>query len=156
MDLERQRNYVLWLLGQRDYPRHKLVEKLMKREMTSEQAHQLIDELRDVGLFREQAFAKSRTRTLLQRGYGPKLVQARMSYERVPIEPTDVKDAFDALGITEEDQVQKLVVKAHSKYSKSKKITDERMLQNKVVQSVCQKGHSFDLVKKIYRKISEK
>src|SRR3712207_165988 len=62
------RNYILYLLSQRDYPRPKLITKLRQRGASETQASHLLDSLAEQGLFREGAYAALRARSLARRG----------------------------------------------------------------------------------------
>ncbi|MEZ4813626.1 MAG: RecX family transcriptional regulator [Bdellovibrionota bacterium] len=145
-DLKRARSYVLWLLARRDYPRRTLEEKLKKKELSSSEIKTLLDALSEDGLYREDIFKKLRTRQLIRQGYGPSLIKAKMSRDRVVPTNEELDASYLDLDISQEAQLRHLIEKHSKRYAN--RGLNPRQFKQKLVQSLLRKGFSISLVLK--------
>ena len=103
-ELKKHRSYLIWLLARKDYPRRQLEEKLKKREVSSSDIKTLLDQLITEGWFYEGTFKKVRTRQLIRRGYGPRMIQAKLRTDRLSIQAEEINVAYSELGSSSEQQ----------------------------------------------------
>lgn len=142
--LTRARSYVLWLLARRDYPRRQLEEKLRKRELSPEQIKTLLDTLAENGLYKEETFKKLRTRQLLKRGFGPSMVKAKMSRDRIIPTQDELNSAYEELDLSPEAQIKQLIEKYAKRYEYL--ALDKHSLKQRIIQALLRKGFSISLV----------
>ena len=148
------RQYLLWLLARREYPRSKLEEKLKARQYEPDQIKLLLDELKDEGLFREHAYAHARTRQLLKRGLGQSLVKARLRSEGIAISKEDIDNAFDHMGSQPLDELRILFQKTLRRWQRRTELT-EKQCRDRVLQSLARKGHSITDILKLFKEESQ-
>lgn len=145
-NLKRARSYILWLLARRDYPRRTLEEKLKKKELSSLEIKTLLDGLSEEGLYREETFKKLRTRQLIRQGYGPSLIKAKMSRDRIVPSNEELDASYLDLDISQELQLR-LLIEKHSKRYASRGL-NPRQFKEKLIQSLVRKGFSISIVLK--------
>lgn len=137
----------MWLLARRDYPRRQLEEKLRKRELSPEEIKSLLDSLIESGFYKEDAFKKLRTRQLLRRGFGPSLVKAKMSRDRIVPTNEELTQAYAELELSPEQQIKLLVEKYSKRYSHLD--LDTRGLKQKIIQALLRKGFPTSTIIKL-------
>ena len=137
-ELKKHRSYLIWLLARKDYPRRQLEEKLKKREVSSSDIKTLLDQLITEGWFYEGTFKKVRTRQLIRRGYGPRMIQAKLRTDRLSIQAEEINVAYSELGSSSEQHLKELIEKYQRRYE-SKKLPP-RELKHKIVQALMRKG----------------
>jgi len=142
--LTRARSYVLWLLARRDYPRRQLEEKLRKRELSPEQIKTLLDALAENGLYKEETFKKLRTRQLLKRGFGPSMVKAKMSRDRIVPTQEELNTAYEELELSPEGQIKLLIEKYARRYEYL--ALEKHALKQRIIQALLRKGFSISIV----------
>lgn len=142
--LTRARSYVLWLLARRDYPRRQLEEKLRKRELSPEQIKTLLNTLAENGLYKEETFKKLRTRQLLKKGFGPSMVKAKMSRDRIVPTQEELNTAYDELELSPEAQIKQLIEKYTKRYEYL--ALEQRALKQRIIQALLRKGFPISTV----------
>lgn len=96
---ERAWNYVLWLLGRRDYTREELRRRLARKGATEETIARVLERLEHLNLVDDAAFAESYVR-LKRHSKGPRALRRELVQKGVSEEI--VGTALDAVG--EEEQ----------------------------------------------------
>jgi len=141
--------YSIRLLSQRDYPRKKLIEKLISRGFETEEIFDAITELKEVGLFDENRYAEARIKGLIHKGWSKSFITKKMGLEGVEVTPEMLERCYRYLDITEYDQAEKLLIK------KIKNINDLSFNdRQKATRYALSKGHSFDKIKEILESLS--
>lgn len=139
-ELKKNREYVLWLLGTRDYPRATLERKLKGRGLGAAEARALLDTLAEEGLFIEKNYQRAKTRSLLKRGLGASLVKFKLRADRVTVSDADISQAYDELSSSPRAELRVAVEKALRKWERRSGI-DPKDLRQKIVRSLALKGH---------------
>lgn len=140
---EDPRSYLLRALAARPYSRAQLTQKLRERGHAPESIDEALRSLSEAGLFREDDFASARVRAFVSKGRGPSWIKAKLRSERVDVDDALIDAAYEHLGVTEADQVRKLVRKAlASSKTRAALESDERGARSKIVQSIVAKGHA--------------
>lgn len=152
--LQRARSYVLWLLARRDYPQKTLEEKLKKKELTSDEIKNLLNDLIENGLYNEKTYKELRTRQLIRRGYGPIMIQAKMRKDRLLATKEDIQKGHLSLNSNPEEQLQMELQKLLRRYASQDLKKHE--LRNKLFQSLQRKGFlSNDILKAIQQTLEK-
>jgi SOS response regulatory protein OraA/RecX len=144
--LQKAKSYVMWLLARRDYPRRQLEEKLRKRELSPQKIKALLDSLVEEGWYKEDAFKKLRTQQLLKRGFGPSMVKAKMSRDRIVPSKEELDQAYSELDLSPEQQIRELLEKFNRRYAPQG--LEPQKLRHKLFQALQRKGfNSSDILK---------
>jgi len=149
-ELARARSYVLALLARRDYPRSTLERKLKLRKLDSASIKVLLDDLTERGIFREELYVRARTRQLLRKGEGPRLVKARLKRQKCEIGDADIEAAREILGENAEEPLRRLVVKTLLRWRRKGEL-EAREVERKCFQSLAPKGHESSLLLRLIR-----
>jgi SOS response regulatory protein OraA/RecX len=136
---ERAYSYALWLLGRRDYSRSKLERKLVEKGYEAF-ATSVLDELVEKEYLRESAYAESRVRGWIRKGFSESMILRRARMERFEITPERVRDLYAEMGIDETKQVRTLLKK---RLRRGPVAGDDRHGRRKLAASAARKGHSF-------------
>jgi SOS response regulatory protein OraA/RecX len=152
--LKNAKKYVLYLLSRRDYSRFQIEKKLKLRKISLSQCNELLDELKAEGLFKEQAYAKARTRQLLKKGFSNSMLKAKLKSERCVIHDGDIEEAFEHVGSNAEHELKLQVEKELRKIQKNCSSIDENTLE-KITKTLQKKGHRFLEIQKQLQKIKE-
>lgn len=144
--LQRAKSYIMWLLARRDYPRKQLEDKLKKRELAPHEIKKLLDSLIEEGWYKEDSFKKLRTRQLLKRGFGPTMVKAKMSRDRIAPSKEELATAYEELELSPEVQIRQLLEKFGRRYAPLG--LEPRKLREKLFQSLLRKGFSASQILK--------
>lgn len=144
--IKRASSYLLWLLARRDYPRKTLEEKLKKRELAPAEIKSLLDSFVEQGFYNENNFKKQKTRQLVRRGYGPKMVQYKLSKDKVIASAEDITAAHEELSTTPENQLKEQIQKLLRRYSSQNLSKQE--LRQKLFQALHRRGFSSSHVLK--------
>jgi regulatory protein len=147
---DKDRSYILWLLGRQNYSRLQLERKLKKRELSADEIKTLLDSLTEKGLFREELFKEAKSRQLLRRGLGASHVRARLRQDKLSLSSEEVDKAYEDLSLNPELQIQALIEKALRRLKNEK---DPKKKKEKLLRALVSKGHSFDLIKKCLKKV---
>jgi regulatory protein len=144
------RPYLLWLLARRDYSRSQLEEKLKARGVAESEIEALLQALVDEGLFKEEAFVRSRARVLAGRGLSKNWVRSKLRAERVEVPRELVAEVFEELGIDESNQARDLADKhARRLLRRDPRLKDLKAFTQKLLQALMTRGHAYALAKKI-------
>jgi SOS response regulatory protein OraA/RecX len=152
--------YAIWLLSKRSYSssglkekiQHKLKQKQMLWELSdtevAELCHQTLEALTSKGLLDDQ-----RHKGIILRRY-----QSKWGYQKVKMKLRQdeielSKSEWDEFQNTQDDPdkfLNQQLEKAIEKYSKklNNDLAGQRMLKQKVIQHLMQKGHSYDDIKR--------
>lgn len=144
------REKALYLLEMRAHSRKELIDKLI-RVTTRSTAQAVVDELSDVGLIDDEAFALQFAHDIyLSRMVGPNKLKRELMLKG--IDPDTAQRAMDyateELG-SFEDTLDKLIERKYL----SRMVDDKGV--SKVVASLYRAGYGYDMIKKALRKILE-
>jgi SOS response regulatory protein OraA/RecX len=145
------RDYILWLLGRRDYPRAQLERKLTGRGLAAADAKTLLDTLAEEGLFREKGYGEVRTRQLLRKGLGASLVKSRLRAEKAPVSDSEIREAYERLGSSPREELKVQVEKTLRKLDR--RGLAGRELRDKLVRALAPKGHRISDVLSLLEEI---
>ena len=140
-EIQRAYSYTVKLLTGRDYSKKKLEEKLKEKKYSRETITHVINEVSDRGFLREEEYVSSRIKAFMNKGYSKKYIHQKIQREAQSVDLDVINDIFNEYGMTEEEQVQKLVYKKRPENLPSE-FEDKRKLFQKILRFVVSKGHS--------------
>lgn len=142
-------NYSIHLLARQDYSEYKLKQKLRsKKDNLPHEVEEVILKLKEKGLLKEEAYRRLFIRKWMLKGEAEDKIRKRGAQEKLQFEDEEFKMCEQELGFSDEDSVEKLVVKK----LRSKEIpTDSKekfKLRDKVLRFLISKGYSYEESKK--------
>lgn len=146
------RAYVLWLLGRRDYSRAQLEKKLKQREVSPEEIRALLDPLVQKGILDETRYARSKTRSLLRKGFSVQAVKSLLKNEKCIVTPEDVALVQIEMGMDPKEELLRLVAKSYQRWSRRSRL-DDSQVEQRVIRSLAMKGHRVNELRDAYKKI---
>jgi|JI10StandDraft_1071094.scaffolds.fasta_scaffold966681_2 SOS response regulatory protein OraA/RecX len=141
-DLAKARNYLLRILTRRDYPRHQLENKLKKFSLTAVEIKQVIDELIEDGLFKKDSYKMGRSRELLKKGFGKRVIEQKLKVVKESLAPSELTTLCEDLEITSQNQIRQLIEKLLSKESSASLEPQKR--KQRIINFLVRKGHNFN------------
>jgi len=145
--LKNAKKYVLYLLSRRDYSRYQIERKLKLKKVPQDQASQILEDLKAEGLFKENAYAKARTRQLLKKGLSNTALKSKLRFEHCIVQDTDIEEAYLEVGSSGELELQSQLKKELRKFAKKNEAIDAKAIQ-KISQTLQKKGHRFSDIQK--------
>jgi len=138
-------NYSIHLLARQDYSEFKLRQKLRsKKDNLPHEIEEVLLKLKERGLLREENYRRLFIRKWLIKGESEDKIRQRGAMENLEFAEEDFDIAKNELGISEEENLQKLI----NKKLKFKTIpTDPKekfKLREKILRFLVSKGHSFE------------
>ncbi|KJY97129.1 regulatory protein RecX [Pseudoalteromonas ruthenica] len=94
---QKQKNYVLWLLGRQDYSRKELERKLSQRQVPQAFSCELLDWCEQHGFLDDNRFCAGFVRRAADKRHGPRRIMADAQQKGLAKE--QVSEAIDALDI---------------------------------------------------------
>ena len=143
-------NYSIHLLARQDYSEFKLRQKLRsKKDNLPHEVEEVIEALRTKGLLREESYRRLFIRKWMIKGESEDKIRKRGSMERLEFESHEFENVEKELGISESDNIEKLIhKKLRSKILPENK--EERFkLKDKTLRFLISKGHSYEDSKNI-------
>jgi SOS response regulatory protein OraA/RecX len=142
-------NYSIHLLARQDYSEFKLRRKLRsKKDNLPHEVEEVLTALKTKGLLREESYRRLFIRKWIIKGESEDKIRKRGAMEKLIFEEEDFANAARELGISDEDNIEKLV----SKKLRSKDIPtnpkEKIKLRDKVLRFLISKGHSYDEARK--------
>jgi regulatory protein len=134
-------NYILWLLGRREYSRAELMQKLKIKEVSEEDAEKVLDKALDLGLQSDVRFLASKVRVQKEHGKGPIYIRATLRQHDLPDEAVG-----QALGGEENDWLGAAYDLAERKFGAG---PYNREVGVKVFNLLLRRGFTFDHAKKV-------
>lgn len=138
-------NYSIHLLARQDYSEYKLRQKLRsKKDNLPHEVDEVINALKERGLLREEAYRRLFIRKWMIKGEAADKIRKRGAMEKLQFEDHEFELCERELGFSDEDSIEKLVVKK----LRSKKIptdpNEKYKLRDKVLRFLISKGHSYE------------
>jgi regulatory protein len=147
MTLKRARQYVLWLLGRRDYSEFALLNKLKSKGLPKDEAQTLLSNLNEEGLFRPENYKRARTRQLIKRGLGPNLVKSKLRQEKCEVSDSEIENLLDEQNSSIAQELKEAIKRTQVRLEKRKNLKPEDF-QKKLIQYLMSKGHAYFEIKK--------
>lgn len=138
-------NYSIHLLARQDYSEHKLRQKLKsKKDNLPHEIEEVLEKLKERGLLREENYRRLFIRKWLLKGESEDKIRQRGAMEKLEFQNDDFTNAKNELGISEEENIEKLIQKK-LKFKQIPTDPEEKYkLREKVLRFLVSKGHSFD------------
>lgn len=134
-------NYLVWLLGRREYSRAELLQKLKMKEVPQDEAEKLVDRIQELGLQSDERFLASKVRMQKNQGKGPAYIRAHLRQHNLP--DAEVSQALDP---QENDWLASAYDLAERKFGQGPYARD---VGTKVFNLLLRRGFSFDQAKKV-------
>ena len=141
-------NYCIHLLARQDYSEFKLRQKLRsKPQNLPHEIDEAIEKIKGNGLLREESYRRLFIRKWLMKGESEEKIRRRGSQEELVFSEEEFESAAQELGLSSEDNIQKLI----EKKLRMKEIPNDReaffKLREKTLRFLISKGHSYDEAK---------
>jgi len=141
-------NYCIHLLARQDYSEFKLRQKLRsKPQNLPHEIDEAIEKIKANGLLREESYRRLFIRKWLMKGESEDKIRRRGSQEELVFSSEEFESAASELGLSSEDNIQKLI----EKKLRMKEIPKDResyyKLREKTLRFLISKGHSYDEAK---------
>lgn len=148
-DARRIYNYCIHLLARQDYSEYKLRQKLRsKPQNLPHMIDEVMIKLKERGLLKEEAYKRLFIRKWMMKGESADKIKRRGAMEKLTFENEEFLIVEQELGMTENDNIQKLV----SKKLRSKEIptdyAEKQKLKDKLLRFLISKGHDYNDAKK--------
>ena len=140
--------YLVKLLSARDYSEHKLREKLQEKQHPADEVESALAELKARGFIRENAYAESRVKAFMEKGYSPDYIRQRLAEENLNLSDEGIFSVFTEHQLTPEEQIERLI----RKKIRGKNEFDYNE-ENKILRYLLSKGHDYSNSKKILKSI---
>lgn len=146
-------NYSIHLLARQDYSEFKLRQKLRsKKDNLPHEIDEVIETLKSRGLLREENYRRLFIRKWMMKGESEDKIRQRAGMEKLQFESEEFKSIEIELGVTEEDNIEKLIAKKLRSKVIPSDFREKMDLKNKVLRFLISKGHSYDECKRALNK----
>ena len=140
--------YLVRILSGRDYSEHRLREKLAEKQYSTNEIESAITDIKARGFLRADAYAETRIKGFMHRGYSSDYIRQKLAEEHLSITDETIESVFKEYGFTSNDQIDRLI---------RKKIQRKAELdydgESKILRYLLSKGHDFVNSKKILKSI---
>ncbi len=150
-DFKKAYYYAIRLLTKRDYSQHKMTEKLFSQKFEQEIVDQVIKTIIEKNFLQEDAYAKARIKSLMQRGYSPEVIQLKLNEEKVIYEYSAIDEVFKEYKTCPKIQIRELLEKKLR--SKTNADIVDFNFRKKLLRYIISKGHDLDLANREIEKI---
>lgn len=137
-------SYLVKLLSSRDYSEHKLREKLRDKKFPANEIEGAINEIKERGYLREEAYSEARIKAFMNKGYSISYIRQKLSQEKLSVTEEFIQDIFDEHQLTEADQIVRLFKKKLKIVSEDREEAQKE--RQKAIRYVFSKGHNPGLV----------
>lgn len=138
-------NYCIHLLARQDYSEYKLRQKLKsKPQNLPHEIEEAIAKVKANGLLREENYRRLFIRKWIMKGESEDKIRKRGAMEKLEFQSEEFEQASAELGISEDDNIEKLVTKKLRSKEIPKDPLERRKLKDKVLRYLISKGHSYD------------
>lgn len=137
-------SYLVKILSARDYSEHKLREKLREKKYPANEIDAAINEIKEKGFLREEAFTESRIRSFMNKGLSINHIRQKLRQEHLEASDEQIQEIFDENLISEDQQIERL---ARKKMGSKTDLDFED--QGKILRYLISKGHDYALCKKV-------
>lgn len=147
-------NYSIHLLARQDYSEYKLKQKLRsKKDNLPHEVDEVLVKLKEKGLLREEAYRRLFIRKWMIKGEAEDKIRKRGQQEKLTFEEGEFEKVSVELGLTDDDNLEKLV----QKKLRGKTIPTDRLekmkLKDKVTRFLLSKGHGYSEIKPVIEKV---
>lgn len=137
-------NYSIHLIARQDYSEYKLRQKLLsKPDNSREEVDEVIAALKEKSLINEEAYKRLFIRKWMFKGESEDKIRKRGSLEKLSFDSEDFIRISEELGFTDEDSLEKLVVKKMRSKVIPTDFKERLKLQDKVLRFLISKGHDY-------------
>lgn len=137
-------SYLVKLLSSRDYSEHKLREKLREKKFPANEIDVAINEIKERGYLREEAYSEARIKGFMSKGYSISYIRQKLAQEKLSASEEFIQEVFDEHQITEADQVERLLKKKLRTLSEDREEAQKE--RQKAIRYAFSKGHNPGLV----------
>lgn len=137
-------SYLVKLLSSRDYSEHKLREKLREKKFPANEIDDALNEIKERGYLREEAYSEARIKAFMNKGYSISYIRQKLAQEKLSAKEEFIQEVFDEHQITEADQVERLLRKKLKDISEDRE--EAQKDRQKAIRYVFSKGHNPGLV----------
>lgn len=147
-DARRIYNYCVHLLARQDYPEYKLRQKLRsKPQNLPHMIDEVLVKLKERGLLREESYRRLFIRKWMIKGESEDKIRKRGAQEKLEFESHEFEQAANELGISDDDNIEKLIAKKLRSKEIPQNKEDYYKLREKTLRFLISKGHSYEAAK---------
>lgn len=133
-------SYLVKLLSSRDYSEHKLREKLREKKFPANEIDDAVNEIKERGYLREEAYSEARIKAFMNKGYSANYIKQKLQQEKLTVSEEQIYEVFDEYRITEPEQIKKLLSKKLKGLSDDKE--EAQRERQKAIRFALSKGHN--------------
>jgi len=153
---QRNLDYLLWLLSNKEYPEKALRRKLKLRKVEDADADELIDFLKEKDYLSDKRFKAARASELVRRGEGPRSIQQKINREAGSnINEDSFEDVYERLNTDSKEVLEKFLEKEYSKLLRGKFADDKYKIKQKLIERAARRGHDLGEVFNVSARIIE-
>lgn len=137
-------NYSIHLLARQDYSEFKLRAKLRsKKDNLPHEIDEVITALKNRGLLREENYRRLFIRKWMIKGEAEDKIRKRGAQEKLEFSADEFSLVEQELGISDEDNLEKLVAKKLRSKEIPSSPLEKQKLRDKVLRFLISKGHDY-------------
>lgn len=156
-DVKRIYNYCVHLIARQDYSEYKLRQKLRsKPQNLPHMIDEAITKIKAKGLLREESYRRLFIRKWMIKGEAEDKIRKRGAMEKLEFDSSEFEDAARELGISDDDNIEKLVAKKLRSKTIPTDWQEKAKLRDKTLRFLISKGHGFSEAKKAIDKFMGK
>lgn len=156
-DVRRIYNYCVHLIARQDYSEYKLRQKLRsKPQNLPHMIDAAIEKIKAKGLLREESYRRLFIRKWMMKGEAEDKIRKRGAMEKLSFESEEFEQVALELGFTDDDSIEKLVIKKLRSKEIPSDWQEKAKLRDKTLRFLISKGHSFSEAKKAVDKFMGK
>ena len=142
-------NYSIHLLARQDYSEFKLKQKLRsKKDNLPHEVDEVLTALKEKGLLKEENYRRLFIRKWIMKGESENKIRQRGSMEKLEFESEEFTMVETELGISDEENIEKLVAKKLRSKVIPEDFEEKMNLKNKIMRFLISKGHNYDECKR--------
>lgn len=142
-------SYLVKLLSSRDYSEHKLREKLREKKFPANEIDNALNEIKERGYLKEEAYAEARIKGFMSKGYSANYIKQKLQQEKLTVSEETIYEVFDEHRVSEDEQIKKLLSKKLRVISDDKEEAHKE--RQKAIRFALSKGHNPGAVFKILK-----
>ncbi|AUN96673.1 regulatory protein RecX [Bacteriovorax stolpii] len=142
-------SYLVKLLSSRDYSEHKLREKLREKKFPANEIEDALNEIKERGFLREEAYSEARIKGFMSKGYSASFIKQKLQQEKLDVSEEYIYEIFDEHRVSEAEQIKKLLAKKLKGLSEDKEEAHKE--RQKAIRFALSKGHNPGAVFKILK-----
>lgn len=142
-------SYLVKLISSRDYSEHKLREKLREKKFPANEIENALNEIKERGYLREEAYTEARIKGFMSKGYSANYIRQKLQQEKLTVSEVEIYEVFNEHRVSEDEQIKKLLSKKLRVISKDKE--EAHRERQKAIRFALSKGHNPGAVFKILK-----